>query len=652
LQTLADHCAGTLARIRARESLETSEARYRLLVENQGEGLGVVDCDERFLLSNPAADKIFGVARGGLLGRSLMEFLSPEQREVVRQQSDHRARGKPGNYELTITRSDGRSRVLLVTVTPQADEHGKYTQAFEIFRDITQRKRAELMVARSELRLRLIWEHALTPMRLTDETGKIVMVNRAFCQFTRKGREQLEGHPLWVAYDPANKDTVLRDYMERFQRGNDIQQRTVEVKFWDGRRASVEMAETFFNLPGQPPLLLSVAHDITERRELEAQIRQMQRLESVGQLAAGVAHDFNNMLAVIQGQAYILNMDLGPDCPAAESVRQIQQAAERAANLTRQLLLFSRKQTLQANVLNLGETVQNMAKMLRRLLGEHIEIEFVPPAESASVLADVGMMEQVLLNLCVNARDSMPHGGRLRVETRVVEVTADDARHMPEARAGRHVCLSVADTGSGIPPETLARIFEPFFTTKAVGKGTGLGLATVYGIVRQHQGWIAVDTELGQGTTFQVFLPFNDGQVLAAGPEATAPRLLAGSGKTLLVVEDEPGLRGVTCTILQRQGYRVLTAESGPQALELAKTAGPLDLMITDMVMPHMSGRELADALRQLQPNLRVLFTSGYSAEASDTTFLRRAGGRFLPKPYAAEVLCRTVAECLEEKPA
>lgn len=651
LQRLADLGAGALTRIKALESLHAAEARSRLLSENQSEGLCVLDGEDRFISVNPAAERLFGAASGALLNRTLGEFISAEQREFVRYQTERRLRGEPVAFDLSITPAGGETRVLHVTVAPQKDATGHHPQALCVFHDITRQKHAELLVAQTHLRLQTVWDAARVPMRLTDAAGTIVMVNRAYCDLVGLTRERVEGQPLSVVFSPASQEQALEDHARRFERDDHLPHRTTELTLWNGRQVFLEIAETFLSLPGHSPMLLSVIRDTTDQRQMEAQLRQMQRLESIGQLAAGVAHDFNNILGVIQGEASLLLMDAGDGSAAAEPVRQIQQAADRAASLTRQLLLFSRQQTLQLAPVNLNQVVESMAKLLKRLLGEQITTRFAFAPAPTTVLADVGMMEQVLVNLCVNARDAMPKGGSLLVETSRVEASAKDLERLPEARPGPHVCLTVTDTGTGILPEARPHIFEPFYTTKKEGKGTGLGLATVYGIVKQHHGWVTVDTEVGKGTTFRVLLPYADEPAAPSQPLQPQTTPADVPGMTILAVEDEAILREVNCAVLQRHGYRVLTAESGPQALELVKAGARIDLLLTDMVMPgEMTGRDLARVLQARQPELRVLYTSGYSSGMGDTTFLRRADTHFLPKPYTAETLCQKVAECLQPK--
>ncbi len=372
-------------------------------------------------------------------------------------------------------------------------------------------------------------------------------------------------------------------------------------------------------------------------------------MESVGQLAGGIAHDFNNILTVIQGHAELLGLGGKLSAEAAESAQQIALAAERAANLTRQLLAFSRRQVLQPKNLDLNEVVNHMTKMLRRLLGEDITLQVNYAPSLPLIQADPGMLEQVLLNLAVNARDAMPKGGKLFVDTSVAHLDEASVRQDPEARPGEHVCLAVRDTGEGVAPENLGRIFEPFFTTKDVGKGTGLGLATVYGIVKQHRGWIKVASQLGKETTFQIFLPATAAQAPDPGTPGTAAAVPGGS-ETILVVEDEDPLRQLVCNLLKRFGYQVLDAGSGVAALPVwGRHKANVSLLLTDMVMPNgMSGRELAERLQREKPELKVIYSSGYSLAVVGNDMILREGVNFLQKPYTPRRLARAVRDCLD----
>jgi signal transduction histidine kinase/ActR/RegA family two-component response regulator len=393
--------------------------------------------------------------------------------------------------------------------------------------------------------------------------------------------------------------------------------------------------------------------DITERLDLESQLLQSQKMESIGQLAAGVAHDFNNLLTIIQGHAGLMAGRPAAPREILDSAHAISFAADRAAGLTRQLLMFSRKGVMQVKPLDLRETVGQLGKMLRRMVGETVTLEFTPPATLPLIHADSGMVEQVIMNLVVNARDAMARGGVIQLQVTVVNFTPEDAETHAQARAGEFVCLRVTDNGTGMDPATQARIFEPFFTTKEVGKGTGLGLATVYGIVKQHEGWIEVQSELGVGSTFQVFFPVAR-QTAAPDAAAAATTGGQGAGELILVVEDEPVLRDLAQVILTECGYRVVSASSGPEALEVWESkGGAVDLVITDMVMPNgMTGVELAEALLERKPSVRIIFTSGYTMDEVSTTFLKRHNdARFLQKPYSRDVLTTNIRQALDRSP-
>ena len=392
--------------------------------------------------------------------------------------------------------------------------------------------------------------------------------------------------------------------------------------------------------------------DVTSRLSLEAQLRQSQKMESVGQLAAGVAHDFNNMLTIIQGHAGLLLAKSAQAPELLDSAQAIYFASERAATLTRQLLMFSRKNVMQPKSLDLREVVSQLSKMLRRLLGETINLEFRPPPELPRVEADAGMIEQVIMNLAVNARDAMPKGGTLRVTTARVEVLPQYVQSHPDARTGVFVCLRVSDSGYGMDTATMARIFEPFFTTKEVGKGTGLGLATVYGIVKQHDGWVEVASAPGKGSTFSVFFPASNKPVPSETAEVSPARPVQGGGETILIVEDEPVLRDLAHVILQERGYQILDAGSGREALKIwEQHKDKIDLVLTDMVMPEgVSGMDLAEKLVGAKPDLKVIFASGYSMDDIDTTFIRAGHASFIQKPYTHVTLAKAVRDCLDRK--
>jgi two-component system, cell cycle sensor histidine kinase and response regulator CckA len=406
---------------------------------------------------------------------------------------------------------------------------------------------------------------------------------------------------------------------------------------------------------------LAVSHAMEERRlraehrSVEEQLRQAQKMEAVGLLAGGIAHDFNNLLTVINGWSGLLLDDANATADTREAAKQIYTAGQRAGSLTRQLLFFSRKRPLERALLDFNATVEEVAAMLERLIGEHIKLQLKLAPDLPRIEADVSMMEQILINLSVNARDAMPDGGKITISTTALELGETDVRGKPDARPGRFIGLHVTDNGCGIPPHVLPRIFEPFFTTKEVGKGTGLGLATIFGIVKQHQGWIEVESAVGKGTRFSVMLPVAEtSPVSALTPPITEEKRVTGGRETILLVEDEPSVREFAVAVLAPLGYRVLQARSGIEALEVWQWhSSRISLLLTDVVMPdNMTGPALAKLLLARKPDLAVIFTSGYSEEAMGKACAANPDIRFIHKPYSPRQLGTAVRETLDAKAA
>jgi two-component system cell cycle sensor histidine kinase/response regulator CckA len=443
-----------------------------------------------------------------------------------------------------------------------------------------------------------------------------------------------------------------------FQETHELFQAEYRMFARDGRLVWFRDEGVLLQTDGQVLLMQGVLYDITEHKRLEEQLRHSQKMEAVGQLAGGVAHDFNNLLMVIQAHNEHLRDRLNADDPARKDALEIENAVTRAAALTGQLLAFSRKAVLRPKVLDLNAVLADVAKMLHRLIGENIEVKIVPAASLGRVKADPGQMEQVILNLAVNSRDAMPEGGTLTIETRDVELDENDARDHEGAPPGKYVMLAVSDTGSGMDTETQAHMFEPFYTTKAPGKGTGLGLATVYGVVKQSDGWIWVDSEPGRGTTFKIHLPrveeFGgreaqaEEQITSSHKSVPSPAAAKGT-ETVLVVEDQDGIREIVKESLRRNGYKVLIAVDGNEALQMSNTyTDPIHLLITDLVMPNIGGRELVQRLIPLRPKMKVLFMSGYSEHAADSDELD-SSVTVLQKPFSLDVLVRNVRRVLDQ---
>lgn len=502
-------------------------------------------------------------------------------------------------------------------------------------------------LAVSEERFSKAFKESPVPSAIqTFPDRRIVDVNERLMQVTGCSREELIGQTaadlsLW------EKPELADQWYEAIVRQELVRDQAAKIRSKSGSLREMLVSLSPVIMSGKPHVLL-LAQDISERALLERQLRQAQKMEAIGQLAAGVAHDFNNILTVIQGHAGLLQNKFKPGDPDIKSIEQISLSATRAATLVRQLLMFSRKQVMQFKHLDFNNLISDTIKMLQRLVGEHVEIEFRQKASLPAIYADASMIEQILMNLSVNARDAMPNGGHVTISTALETVHRAPTPMDPVARDGEFICLTFSDTGTGMDTQILGRIFEPFFTTKPAGKGTGLGLSTVFGIVRQHHGWLDVQSKPGHGTTFRIYIPVSH-QPAEKIDVAVDTNLRAGR-ETVLVAEDEEPLRQMVVHILRIQGYTVLEAESGRQALEVWEQANrPIDLLLTDLVMPGgVMGSELATRLSEKNPALKVIYTSGYSPgmAGKDTSLL--AGRNFLPKPYSIGKLAQFVRECLD----
>lgn len=512
------------------------------------------------------------------------------------------------------------------------------------------REKAERRRVEHQLRVHTsALEAAASGILITDDRGTILFANDAMCAMSGFTREELVGTTPRVLKSGAHDDEFYRVLWNSILAGRVWQGRMTNRRK-DGSVYHEEMTITpVQGADGTATHFIAVKQDVTERRKLEEQLRQAQKMESIGLLAGGVAHDFNNLLTIIQGRASLLQAVTTLSDEVRESAEEISLAAERAAGLTRQLLAFSRRQVLQPKHLDLNLVLAEVTKLLGRLVGANISVHLRTCPGLNLVHADQGMIEQVLMNLAVNARDAMPRGGTLLVALSNERI--DDAYVIahPHAMAGAFVCLSVSDTGCGIAPETLPRIFEPFFTTKAVGKGTGLGLGTVYGIVQQHHGWIGVYSEVGKGTVMRIYLPAVPGRV-SSGDTTVSRKEVRGGSETVLLVEDEPSLLALGRSVLERFGYTVLDADTGARALEVWREHGQgIALVVTDIIMPdRMTGLELAQQLKQMCPGLPVIFTSGYSAEIVGKDHGLVEGVNFLQKPYHILNLARAVRRALD----
>jgi len=519
-----------------------------------------------------------------------------------------------------------------------------------------QRRHAQTELLRREKYFRALTENTLDILTILNSEGLYLYNSPSLKRVLGYDPQELAGKRAFSMIHPDDVKVAEAAFIEAVQ----CPERTVRVDF---RFLHKDGSWRYLEAVGQSHLadleiggVVVNSRDVSDRksaekgvRDLEDQLRQAQKMEAIGQLAGGVAHDFNNILTVIHGHASLLLQNASLTGAPARSARQIAEAAERAASLTRQLLTFSRRQVMQPRQINLNDLVSNMTSMLGRILGEDVRLRVNCSQQPPLVQADASMLEQVLLNLAVNARDAMPQGGSLTLA--ISMRSARELKPRCDTDAEHFACLCVTDSGCGIAPQDLKHVFEPFFTTKEVGKGTGLGLATVYGIVKQHNGWLEVESTVSQGSTFKVFLP-----AIRIEPVSEAVSDLQigsrGGRETILVVEDEAPVRELVCDILSTYGYQVIQAESGVKALEKWKESGDkVDLMLTDLVMPdRLNGRQLAEKLWADRPGLKVIFTSGYSAEVVGKEFVLQPGIHYLQKPYVPDLLARKIRECLDAR--
>ena len=622
-------------RVRERtKDLEQLQRQNALILHSAGEGIYGLDLAGRTTFANPAAAKMTGWNIREMIGQTEHDLLhrpknAPVALAECRLCNTVHSENVRHASETTFWRKDGTSLPVEYVRTPII-ENEELVGTVVVFKDVTDRKQAQANFQK----LAAFPRFNPNPVMEFDADGRLTYFNDAALQMAKATGNT---DPLQIL--PSETDNLVKDCLAT---GKALLRQQTRV---DHRTISA----SFFPIPA-----INTVHcyatDITERIDLEMQLRHSQKMDAIGQLAAGVAHDFNNILTIIQGHLGLVQ-DHKLDQNVSDSLHQISVATKRAASLTRQLLMFSRKQVMQIKNLDLNGVINNVGKMLQRLLGEDIALSLNLTVGLPGVMADAGMIEQVILNLAVNARDAMPKGGQLVVGTSAVWIDEQYPRGNPGAPPGQYICLTVQDTGCGMDVATLDRIFEPFFTTKEVGKGTGLGLATAYGIVRQHKGWIEVGSQVGHGTTFRILLP------AAARPTEppsgdTDLMTVEGGDETILLVEDEPALRDMVRIILEQYGYHILQAQSGVEALKVWKEyPREIDLLLTDMKMPEgMNGRELAEKLVEEKPGLKVIYSSGYSRDVAGPDLMLKEGVMFLQKPYHPKTLAKTIRDCLDQK--
>lgn len=634
-------------RMRVQEELRDSGARFLATFEQTAIGIAHVSINGRFIWANRKLCKMCGYAPGELAGLSFRAVSHPDWLLEAEAARLAMLAGERVSYEAEkrYLRKDGRSFWGSLVTTLVRDDAGRPDRFISVISDVTDRKAVEEALRQRDHAIQAV-SQGITITDPRQPGNPITYASQGFERIT--GYSQAEVLGLNCRFlQGVGTDRQQRDRLrEAIAAG-----RAVEVELLNYRKDGTPFWNQLSINPvtdesGELAYFVGVQSDVTTRKRLESDLLQMQKMEAVGQLAGGIAHDFNNHLTVIGGYSDELLASPGLPPMIREAVTAISEAGQRAASLTRQLLGFSRQTMLQPRVIDLNGAVSSVARMLHRLIGKHVQLDLVLAPDTLAVFVDAVQLDQVLINLAVNARDAMPDGGRLTIETSNVILGPDYCATHLDCRPGPYVMLAVSDTGTGMPPDLRARIFEPFFTTKGVGKGTGLGLATVLGIVQQSQGSIQVYSELGIGTTFKIYLPAS--KVSAPAPARSEPPSVSSGQATLLLVEDDESVRRLAHLALSRHGYRVLVARDGVEALQMVQAQDiRIDLLVTDVVMPNMGGPELVRRLQLRLPHLRALFMSGYTDDAVVRHGLLDATVAFIQKPYTGDALAAKVRETL-----
>ena len=633
---------------RVSESSPEELTKLRMAVEASGEVIFMTDPDGTITYVNPEFVRVYGYTATELVGRSTPRILksgttSTEEYSSFWQQLGNR---EVVRREFVNRKKDGTTVQIEGSANPIVMDDS-LVGFLAVQRDVTARKATEAALRESEARYRALAEAAHDSIFIINVDGRIEYANAVSLERFGLPADAI-GRRVHDVFPREAAEKMWEELSSVFSTG---ERHYYEDRF-DGPTGDLWLGAWLVPLSraaGEAPAVMGVARDITDRKRLEREFVQAQKMEAVGRLAGGVAHDFNNLLTAILGYADLVLQAVGGNSELASDLHEIRNAGERASRLTRQLLTFSRKQTFSPKMINLNAVVGELQKMLNRVIGEDIVLDVAMEPRLGQTMAESGQIEQVIVNLVVNARDAMPRGGTIRIQTANADLTAEFCRRHDGATPGRYVAVTVEDSGCGMTPDVLAHVFEPFYTTKPAGRGTGLGLSTVYGVVKQSGGYIAIDSAVGSGTTVTVYLPLAEGALQPSVASEVTPAQPSLGTETILLVEDEPGLRRLMQRTLEQHGYTVLNANSVDHAITLAQRhAGAINLLLSDVIMPGMNGADLAQRIVKLRPSIKVLYISGYNSRAIEGTTAVSPNARFLPKPFAPQALVTKVRECLD----
>ncbi len=628
------------------KALREREKKYKTLLETTSEGCWLIDPGLKTVEVNQALCKMLGYSQDEMLGKTPFDFVDDENRKIFIEQTSKISGTEHRSYKITLKKKNGQDLHTHFNATTIRDESGEVQGSFAFITDITEYKRTQ----EERNLLPVAIDQAAESVFITDTDGMIHYVNPAFEKLTGYCREDAIGKTPRILKSGKHDASFYAEMWNTITRGEAWLGRIINRKK-DGSFFEVDgTISPVFDKSGKIINFVSIKRDVTHEAGLEKRLIQAQKMQAIGTLAGGVAHDFNNILTTIIGNAHMALLEIGKDGPLREEIEEIKEAGQRAASLTRHLLAFSCKQTIHIQVIDLNELLTGIEKMLVRLIREDVELSRISGPELCHVEVDPGQMEQVIMNLAINARYAMPEGGRLTIETANEILNGDYFRsHGIEQQPGPYVVLTVSDTGIGMDEETQKQIFDPFFTTKERGRGTGLSLSTVCGIIKQNNGFIRVYSKPGQGSTFKIYLPRVKGGDVEEDKKEQNFMGEAGGSETVLIVEDDDLLRSFIRKTLGHHGYTVLEAENGEDALRVSREhQGPIELMITDVVMPRMSGQKIAERLQLLYPQMKVIYMSGYTGDAVIRHCVLAPGLNFIEKPFTPEILHRKVREVLD----